>query len=199
VLVTAAAGGMGVLLVQLARAAGWRVIGAARGAQKLDAARNAGAEAPVDYSEPAWTERVRELTAGHGADVVFDGAGGRLGSAAFEVTADGGLDAAQASRRGITVHGIGQHAPAEFRRLARAALAEAAAGRIKPVIGQTFPLARAATRTPPWRPAPPSPRPCCSRESPRWLSWWLSAFCGSGSSGRARRAPRRTASCPAAR
>jgi NADPH2:quinone reductase len=42
------------------------------------------------------------------------------------------------------VHGIGQHAPAEFRRLATAALAEAAAGRIKPVIGQTFSLARAA-------------------------------------------------------
>jgi NADPH2:quinone reductase len=158
VLVTAAAGGMGVLLVQLARAAGGRVIGAARGAQKLDAARNAGAEAAVDYSEPAWTERVRELTAGHGADVVFDGAGGRLGSAAFEVTAGGGrfsahgmsdggfagLDPGEAGRRGVTVHGIGQHTPAEFRRLATAALAEAAAGRIKPVIGQTFPLARAA-------------------------------------------------------
>jgi NADPH2:quinone reductase len=119
---------------------------------------DAGAEAAVDYSEPGWTERVRELTAGHGADVVFDGVGGRLGSAAFEVTASGGrfsahgmsdggfagLDPGEAARRGVTVHGIGQHAPAEFRRLATAALAEAAAGRITPVIGQTFPLARAA-------------------------------------------------------
>lgn len=158
VLVTAAAGGMGVLLVQLARAAGGRVIGAARGERKLDAVRNAGAGVAVDYSEPGWTDQVRKLTAGRGADVVFDGAGGRLGGAAFEVTADGGrfsahgvsdggaagLDAAEAGRRGVTVAPIPQHAPAEFRRLAAAALAEAAAGRIRPVIGQTFPLARAA-------------------------------------------------------
>src|SRR5216683_2521510 len=71
-----------VLLVQLARAAG--------GQRKLDVIRDAGAEAAVDYSEPDWTERVRELTAGRGAEVVFDGAGGRLGRAAFEVTASGG-------------------------------------------------------------------------------------------------------------
>jgi NADPH2:quinone reductase len=106
--------------------------------------------------------RVRELTAGCGADVVFDGAGGGLGQAAFEVTAPGGrfsahgmsdggfarLDAQQAARRGITVHGIEQHEPATFRRLAAAAgrrgAAEAAAGRLQPVIAQTFPLDRAA-------------------------------------------------------
>jgi NADPH:quinone reductase len=158
VLVTAAGGGMGVLLVELARAAGGRVIGAARGGVKLGLVRQAGAEAAVDYSEPGWTARVRELTAGRGADVVFDGAGGRLGQAAFEVTAPGGwfsahgmsdggfarLDVQEAAGRGITVRGIEPHEPATFRRLAAAALAEAAAGRLKPVIGQTFPLARAA-------------------------------------------------------
>jgi NADPH2:quinone reductase len=149
---------MGVLLIQLARAAGGQVIGAARGTRKLDAVRSAGAEATVDYSEPRWAERVRELTAGRGADVVFDGAGGRLGRAAFDVTANGGrfsahgvsdggfagIDARQAGRREITVQPIAQYEPAEFRRLAAAALAEAAAGRITPVIGQTFPLERAA-------------------------------------------------------
>jgi len=62
---------------------------------------------------------------------------------------DGGfarLDTQQAARRGITVHGIerAQHEPATIRRLAGAALAEAAAGRLRPVIGQTFPLDRAA-------------------------------------------------------
>jgi NADPH:quinone reductase len=160
VLITAAGGGMGVLLVQLARAAGGRVIGAARGQAKLDLVRDAGAEAALDYSDPDWTARVRELTAGRGADVVFDGAGGRLGQAAFEVTAPGGrfsahgmsdggfarLDAQQAADRRITVHGIegAQHDPATFRRHAAAALAEAAAGRLRPVIGQTFPLNRAA-------------------------------------------------------
>jgi NADPH:quinone reductase len=157
-LVTAAGGGMGVLLVQLARAAGGRVIGAARGGVKLGLVRDAGAEAAVDYSAPGWTAGVRELTAGHGVDVVFDGAGGRLGQAAFGVTApgsrfsahgmsDGGfarIDAQEAAGRGITIHGIEPHQPATFRRLAASALAEAAAGRLKPVIGQTFPLARAA-------------------------------------------------------
>lgn len=158
VLVTAAAGGMGVLLVQLASAAGARVIGAARGVRKLEAVRAAGAELALDYSEAGWAKQVHEFTGGRGADVVFDGAGGRLGAAAFEVTAAGGrfsahgvsdggfaaFEAEEAARRGITVQGIPQPGPADLRRLAACALADAAAGRIRPVIGQTFPLERAA-------------------------------------------------------
>jgi NADPH:quinone reductase len=158
VLVTAAAGGMGVLLVQLASAAGARVIGAARGARKLEVVRAAGAELALDYSEPGWAKQVDEVTGGRGADVVLDGAGGRLGGAAFEVTAAGGrfsahgvsgggfaaFEAGEAARRGITVHGIPQPEPADLRRLAASALADAAAGRIRAVIGQTFPLERAA-------------------------------------------------------
>jgi NADPH:quinone reductase len=158
VLVTAAAGGMGVVLIQLASAAGASVIGAARGARKLEVVRAAGADLALDYSSPGWAKQVREFTGGRGADVVFDGAGGRLGGAAFEATADGGRFSAHgvsdggfaaigpeaAARRGITVHGIPQHEPAGLRRLAARALADAAAGRIRPVIGQTFPLERAA-------------------------------------------------------
>ena len=157
VLITAAAGGMGVLLIQLARAAGGRVVAAARGKRKLDVAQEVGAEVVVDYSEPGWTEEVRHVTGNRGVDVVFDGAGGRLGGAAFEVTVPGGRFSAHgvsdggfagigdqvAKTREITVHGIGRYAPADFRRLAAAALAEAAARRIRPVIGQTFPLERA--------------------------------------------------------
>ena len=158
VLVTAAGGGMGVLLVQLARALGGRVIGAARGPAKRDLVRNAGARATVDYSEPGWAEQVRELTDGHGADVVFDGTGGELGRAAFEVTVRGGefsahgttdgyftrIDPEEAARREITVHRLGDHDPVAFRANATKALAVAAAGRVRPVIGQTFPLDRAA-------------------------------------------------------
>jgi NADPH2:quinone reductase len=160
VLVTAAAGGMGLLLVQLARAAGGRVVAAARGTRKLDTVRDAGADATVDYSEAGWAERVRELTAGRGVDVVFDGAGGRLGAGAFEIAAAGGrfsehgmsdggfagIDRAEAARRGVTVHGIDQASltPADFRRLAAQALSTAAVGRLRPFIGQTFPLERAA-------------------------------------------------------
>ena len=60
---------------------------------------------------------------------------------------DGGfaaIDPGVEQARGITVHGIGEYDPATFRRRAAAALADAAAGRIRPVIGQTFPLAKAA-------------------------------------------------------
>jgi NADPH:quinone reductase len=146
--------------VQLARKAGARVIGAARGQRKLDLAREFGAEAVVDYTEPGWTELVREASGGPGQDVVFDGAGGEMGRAAFAITARGGrfsahgapsggfaeVDPQEAERRAVTMRGIQyvQYAPAEGRRLTERALSEAAAGRIRPLIGQTFPLQRAA-------------------------------------------------------
>ena len=60
---------------------------------------------------------------------------------------DGGfapLDQAEARRRGVTVNGIGEYVPAVFRQRAAAVLAEAAAGRLSPVIGQEYPLADAA-------------------------------------------------------
>jgi NADPH:quinone reductase len=160
VLVEAAGGGVGTLLVQLARAAGARVVGAARGARKLDLVRDLGADAVVDYSDPDWAKRVREATGGAGPDAVFDGVGGEIGQAAFEVAADGGrfsvhgassgevtvIDPAQARRRGVEVIGIEQlfgFGP-KMRGWAERVMSEAAAGRIRPIIGQTFPLERAA-------------------------------------------------------
>ena len=160
VLVEAAAGGVGSLLVQLARTAGARVIGAARGSRKLDLIRGLGADAVVDYSEPGWTKNVLEATGGAGPDVVFDGVGGEIGRAAFEVTARGGrfsvhgassgeatiIDPAEARRKNVDVIGIeqlfdfGPHVV----RWAERMMSQAAAGLIRPVIGQTFPLERAA-------------------------------------------------------
>ncbi|ETA66580.1 zinc-binding dehydrogenase [Haloechinothrix halophila] len=160
VLVTAAAGGLGLLLVQLASAAGARVIGAARGGRKRDAVLSAGAHDVVDYSETDWLDRVRAITGGKGVDVVFDGAGGAIGSAAFAVTARGGrfsahgaasgdfaeIDPDDVRRRDITLRGIeqAQFAPAEARAMAERALAYASSGRFRPLIGATFPLADAA-------------------------------------------------------
>ncbi|HEY2286774.1 MAG TPA: zinc-binding dehydrogenase [Streptosporangiaceae bacterium] len=159
-LVLGAAGGLGLLLVQLGRAAGARVIAAARGRAKLDAAARLGAAAVVDYSEPGWTKRVLDLTGGAGPQVVFDGVGGPLGLAAFAITAAGGrfsahgapaggvapIDPAAAAGRQVSVRGIeqAQLSPAEHAVRAARALAEVAAGRLRPVIGQTFPLDRAA-------------------------------------------------------
>ena len=159
VLVEAAGGGVGSLLVQLARAAGARVVGAARGPRKLNLVRDLGADAVVDYSEPGWAMQVLEVTGG-GADVVFDGVGGEIGRAAFRVTAKGGrfsvhgassgdstvIDPAEAERLGVRVIGIEQlfgFGP-RMRGWVERVLADATAGRIRPVIGQTFPLERAA-------------------------------------------------------
>jgi NADPH2:quinone reductase len=161
VLITAAAGGMGVLLVQLARAAGARVIGAARGERKLEAVRELGAELAVDYSGPGWAEKVRAATGGAGVDVLWDGAGGEIGLTAFrELTADGArvsahgapgggfatIDPAEAGRRGIALRGIQHLQGSAQERLpwTARALNEAAYGVIRPVIGATFPLERAA-------------------------------------------------------
>src|SRR5207244_3266087 len=70
VLVEAAAGGIGTLLVQLAKRAGARVVGVARGERKLAVAKRLGADAVVDYTEPGWDQRVREA-AGGDVHVVF--------------------------------------------------------------------------------------------------------------------------------
>ncbi|MFL6074758.1 MAG: zinc-binding dehydrogenase [Mycobacteriales bacterium] len=160
VLVTAAGGGAGTLLVQLAHAAGAHVVAAARGERKLELLRELGAEVAVDYTTPGWAERVREATGGAGPAVVFDGAGTEVGARAFGVTADGGrvwaygapsggfatIDTAEADRRGITVRGIEQIrvAPGEPVPGMPDVLAAAADGRVRPVIGQTFPLEKAA-------------------------------------------------------
>ncbi|MFI7539515.1 zinc-binding dehydrogenase [Streptosporangium sp. NPDC049376] len=160
VLVEAAGGGVGTLLTQLARAAGARVVGAARGARKLDLVRELGADAVVDYSVPGWAEQVREVTGGAGPDLVFDGVGGEIGRTAFELTADGGrfsihgaasgevtaIDPAQARQRQIKVIGVEQlfgFGP-KMRGWAQQVMSAAVTGRIRPVIGQTFPLEHAA-------------------------------------------------------
>jgi NADPH:quinone reductase len=74
VLITGAAGGMGLLLVQLATARDARVVGAARGEPKLAAVRAQGADAAIDYSAPGWPDRVLAALDGDRPAVVLDGA-----------------------------------------------------------------------------------------------------------------------------
>ena len=91
VLVEAAAGGVGGLLVQLARAAGATVIAAAGGAAKVEIVRDAGAEIVVDYRADDWDARVRRQLAGNGGvTVVFDGVGGAVARSAFALLDAGG-------------------------------------------------------------------------------------------------------------
>jgi NADPH2:quinone reductase len=74
-LVHAAAGGTGLLLVQLLAAAGVSVIGTCSSAEKEQLARDAGAQHVVRYTERDFAEAVREITAGRGVDVVYDSVG----------------------------------------------------------------------------------------------------------------------------
>jgi NADPH2:quinone reductase len=133
--------------------AGARVVAAAGGERKLQVAREVGADEAVDYTEPAWTERVRD-----GVDVVFDGVGGEIGRAAFELVRPGGrfcafglasgtftqIPESEAAQRDVTVVHGARPTSEQMRELTKAALAEAQAGRLRPVIGQTFRLEDAA-------------------------------------------------------
>lgn len=73
-LVHAAAGGVGQLLVQIAKRCGARVIGTAS-AEKLDLARAAGADEVISYNEDDFEVSVKQLTGGRGVDVVYDSVG----------------------------------------------------------------------------------------------------------------------------
>ncbi|HEY8479966.1 MAG TPA: zinc-binding dehydrogenase [Spirillospora sp.] len=151
VLVEAAGGGVGTLLVQLAKAAGAQVVAAAGGARKTEAALALGADEAVDYRRPGWPERAG------GVDVVFDGVGGDVSREAFGLLRSGGrmvvyglasgrwtdVTEEEADARGVTL--VRPSAtPEELRGFLETVLTEAAEGRLKPVIGQRFPLEGAA-------------------------------------------------------
>lgn len=160
VLVMSAAGGLGSLFVQAARHAGAVVVGAAAGPAKVERVRTLGADIAVDYRGADWPAHVREALGGRAVSVVLDGVGGRLGREALELLGPGGR---------FLLHGWASGEPTEIttrdlverelsatwaigpqmypaggpRELAARALAEAAAGRLVPLITR-FPLARAA-------------------------------------------------------
>ena len=159
VVVTAAAGGVGSLLVQVAALAGARVIGLAGSDAKLDHVRGLGADTVINYRGSGWSSRV-QAEAPDGVDVVFDGVGGstttvlnslvRKGSRYLQYGsasgAWGSIDAAAAVERGVTVIplsaiGVGQE---QSYALTKAALVMAARGDLHPTVGQTYPLERAA-------------------------------------------------------
>ncbi|HTY55156.1 MAG TPA: NADPH:quinone oxidoreductase family protein [Candidatus Binataceae bacterium] len=75
-LVTGAAGGVGLTAVEIGNQLGARVIGAAGSGDKCAVAREHGAHETIDYSRESIRDRVRELTDGKGADVVYDPVGG---------------------------------------------------------------------------------------------------------------------------
>lgn len=76
VLVHAGAGGVGSAAIQLAKAAGASVVATAGGARKAEVCRQLGADHAIDYTSEDFVAVVKEVTGGHGADIVYDPVGG---------------------------------------------------------------------------------------------------------------------------
>jgi NADPH2:quinone reductase len=89
-LVLGAAGGVGMAALQIGKALGARVIAAASSDEKLALCRQYGADATINYSSEDLKARIKELTDGAGADVVYDPVGGDYSEAALRSTAWGG-------------------------------------------------------------------------------------------------------------
>jgi NADPH2:quinone reductase len=163
VLVESAAGAVGVLSMQLARAAGAeRVIGLARGAEKLKLATEFGADAAIDYAADDWPEQVR-AAAPEGVTVVFDALGGEVGATALGLLAEGGRflifgfssgamtqpDPGLVAERRLSVLSYfgaptGPRSPQAQFRQTHDVLEAVAEGRLRPHVGARFPLAEAA-------------------------------------------------------
>jgi len=77
-LVHAGASGVGMSAIQIGKAVGARVIATAGSEAKRSFAQAQGASQVVDYSDPSWVDRVKELTNGRGADVIYDPVGGDI-------------------------------------------------------------------------------------------------------------------------
>lgn len=162
-LVLGASGGVGLAAVEIGKAMGARVIAAASSAEKLEVAKQAGADELIDYSASSLKEEVKKLTGGQGADVIYDPVGGDLFDEAIRSIAWNGrllvvgfasgripdLPVNLALLKGAAVVGVfwgsfAQRQPqdnlANFQQL----FAWHAEGKLKPLVSQTFPLERAA-------------------------------------------------------
>ena len=88
VLVQAAAGGVGLYLVQLAKSMDVKkVIALASTKEKIDLLKFLGADVAIDYSHKDWIKKVREATDGNGVDVVLEAASGDVGEECFKLLA----------------------------------------------------------------------------------------------------------------
>jgi len=153
VLINAAGSGVGSAGIQIAKLAGARVIATTGANEKFTAARDLGADEVLNYNETNIPEKVYELTGGRGVEVAFDMVGGdrlldsigalALGGRLVTVGAHAGeqvqIDMIEFFRKHISMHGCGRSTKAIVAKVLRLV----AAGKLKPVIHKTFPLAAA--------------------------------------------------------
>src|SRR5690242_6438995 len=159
-LVLGAAGGVGLTAVEIGKAMGARVIAGASTAEKLEVAREHGADGVVNYAVESLTDRVMALTDGKGADVCFDPVGGELADAALSSLGWGGrmlligfvggvpqipanrLLVKNRSALGCSLRYYRNYAPDKLRRSVEVLLAWYGEGRLKPCISHRLPLER---------------------------------------------------------
>ncbi|MCX7047323.1 MAG: NAD(P)-dependent alcohol dehydrogenase [Candidatus Sumerlaeota bacterium] len=147
-------GGVSVFAAQIARLMGARIIFSTSKPEKACIVKERlGAHETVDYHDPAWPARVREITGGAGADVIVEVAGGDNLQKSIQATAIGGRialvgvlaggEAKILSRdlfmRQITLQGVFMQSTEELRAFAQACEASA----LKPWIDKVFPFAQA--------------------------------------------------------
>jgi NADPH2:quinone reductase len=163
VLVQAAAGGVGLAAVQLAKAAGARVIGTASNDEKLARLAGYGLDHAINYKTDDVVSRVQELTDGNGVQLVLDPVGGTtlegsiaslayrgriswVGQAGREPQPPriGPLMFKSAQLNGVYFGGEMAHNPARTRALIEKLIGRVAAGELTVVIDREFPLADAA-------------------------------------------------------
>lgn len=161
VLITAAAGGVGSLLVQLCKNSGATVVGVAGGPSKTAIVKELGAIA-VDYTVEGWDAVLRDALEGSHVSVVFDSVGGAAGRQAFDLLDAGGrflmfgwssgqqtqFTSADLLERSLYA-GVAL-GPSMLKRagglpaLERASIEALTAGRLTPVVNPAFSLANAA-------------------------------------------------------
>ncbi len=162
-LVLGASGGVGLAAIEIGKAMGARVIAAASSAEKLEVARQAGADELINYHDEDVRERLKTLTKGQGVDVIIDPVGGDLFETVFRSIAWNGrmlvigfasgtipsLPANLPLLKGAAVIGVfwgafAQRQPqdnvANFQQL----FAWYTQGKLKPLVSQTFPLEETA-------------------------------------------------------
>ncbi|MGZ4601098.1 MAG: NAD(P)H-quinone oxidoreductase [Oryzihumus sp.] len=162
-LVHGGSSGIGTMAIQLAREIGAHVAVTAGSSDKLEACQALGAEILVNYKDQDFVEELDRATAGHGADVILDNMGakylarnvqalatnGRLVIIGFQGGVKAELDLSVLMRKRAAVISTGLRArPVEEKAAIVAAVREhvwplVEAGRVKPVVHRTFPLAQA--------------------------------------------------------
>jgi NADPH:quinone reductase len=161
-LVHAGAGGVGSAAIQLGKAAGATVIATAGSDEKVEVCRGLGADHAINYKTQDFVEEVKNLTAGRGANVIFDPVGGDVYDRSTKCIAFEGRIVivgftsgrfAQAATNHVLVKNysvVGLHwglyntrAPELIAPAARALLDLYEAGKIKPHISARIPLAEA--------------------------------------------------------